>query len=188
LVFAFWTAEERGLLGSEAYGARPIYPLAKTAANLTLDVLQTAGPSRDVLLVGAGQSSLEDELARAAARQQRVITPESLPERGLFYRADHFSLARRGVPVLLLMALSGGPDLREGGRAAGDRWLADYMRCYHQTCDTWDANWDLRGAVQDIELFHSLGAELANSNLWPEWRSASEFKAVRDQSIKERAR
>jgi Zn-dependent M28 family amino/carboxypeptidase len=186
LVFALWTAEERGLLGSEAYAAQPIYPLAKMAANLTLDVLQTAGPSRDVLLVGAGQSSLEDDLARAASEQQRVITPESLPERGLFYRADHFSLARRGVPVLLLMALSGGPDLRAGGRAAGERWLTDYMRCYHQTCDTWNANWDLRGAVQDIELFHTLGSELANSNRWPEWRSASEFKAVRDQSAEER--
>jgi Zn-dependent M28 family amino/carboxypeptidase len=188
LVFALWTAEERGLLGSEAYAAQPLYPLAKTAANLTLDVLQTAGPSRDVLLVGAGQSSLEDDLARAAAEQQRVITPETLPERGLFYRADHFSLARRGVPVLLLMALSGGPDLREGGRAAGDRWLSDYMRCYHQTCDTWDSNWDLRGAAQDVELFQSLGSALANSNRWPEWRSASEFKSIRDQSAKERAR
>ncbi|HVF16417.1 MAG TPA: M20/M25/M40 family metallo-hydrolase, partial [Steroidobacteraceae bacterium] len=150
MVFALWTAEERGLLGSEAYAAEPIYPLAKTAANLTLDILQTAGPSRDVLLVGAGQSSLEDDLTRAAARQQRVITPEALPERGLFYRADHFSLAKRGVPVLLNMALAGAYDLQAGGREAGERWLSDFTaNCYLQACDQWLPSWDLRGAVQE---------------------------------------
>ncbi|MET0533364.1 MAG: M28 family metallopeptidase [Steroidobacter sp.] len=187
LIFAAWTAEERGLIGSQAYAARPLYPLAKTVANLTLDVLQTAGLARDVLLVGAGQSNLEDDLARAAAAQDRTITPETLPERGLFYRADHFSLARRGVPVLLLMALSGAPDMREGGRAAGEKWLADYMRCYHQTCDAWDENWDLRGAVQDTELFHTIAAELANSWRWPQWRPDSEFHAIRETSTRERS-
>jgi Zn-dependent M28 family amino/carboxypeptidase len=186
LVFAAWTAEERGLIGSQAYASNPVYPLPKTVANLTLDVLQTAGLSRDVLLVGAGQSELEDDLARAARKQDRTITPETLPERGLFYRADHFSLARQGVPVLLLMALSGAPDLREGGRAAGEKWLADYMRCYHQTCDLWDANWDLRGAAQDVELFHAIAGDLANSGRWPQWRSDSEFRAIRERSRPER--
>ena len=186
LVFAAWTAEERGLIGSQAYASRPLYPLSKTVANLTLDVLQTAGLARDVLLVGAGQSNLEDDLARAAAAQGRTITPETLPERGLFYRADHFSLARRGVPVLLLMALSGAADMREGGRAAGEKWLADYMRCYHQTCDAWDASWDLRGAAQDVELFHTIASELANSRRWPQWRADSEFHAIRERSRNER--
>jgi Zn-dependent M28 family amino/carboxypeptidase len=182
LVFAAWTAEERGLIGSQAYASNPVYPLAKTVTNLTLDVLQTAGLSRDVLLVGAGQSDLEDDLARAAQKQDRIITPETLPERGLFYRADHFSLARQGVPVLLLMALSGAPDLRAGGRPAGEKWLTDYMRCYHQTCDAWDANWDLRGAAQDVELFHIMASELANSRRWPQWRADSEFHAIREKS------
>ena len=182
LVFALWTAEERGLLGSLAYAEHPIYPLGKTVANLMLDILQTAGPARDVLLVGEGQSDLEDDLARAAAAQGRVVTPEALPERGLFYRADHFPLAKKGVPVLLLMAMSGGAELVEGGRAAGDRWLADYMQCYHQTCDRWSPQWDLRGAAQDVALFHAIGAELANSRRWPQWRAGSEFRAVRDQS------
>jgi Zn-dependent M28 family amino/carboxypeptidase len=186
LVFAAWTAEERGLIGSYAYAARPLYPLSKTVANLTLDILQTAGLARDVLLVGAGQSDLEDDLARAAAAQDRTITPETLPERGLFYRADHFPLARQGVPVILLMALSGAADMREGGRAAGDKWLADYMRCYHQTCDAWDANWDLRGAAQDVELFRTIATELANSRRWPQWRPDSEFGAIRKRSAKER--
>ena len=157
LVFAAWTAEERGLLGSQFYAAKPLYPLEKTVANLTLDILQTAGLAKDVLLVGAGQSELEDDLARAAAAQGRVVTPESLPERGLFYRADHFPLARQGVPVLLLMAISGAADMREGGREAGNRWLEGYMRCYHQPCDAWDASLDFRGAAQDVELFHTIG-------------------------------
>ncbi len=182
LVFALWTAEERGLLGSLDYAERPLYPLERTVANLTLDILQTAGPARDVLLVGEGQGDLEDDLARAAAAQGRVVTPEALPERGLFYRADHFPLAKKGVPVLLLMAMSGGADLFDGGRAAGDRWLAGYMKCYHQTCDRWSPQWDLRGAVQDVELFHAIGARLANSRHWPQWRAGSEFRAVRDQS------
>lgn len=182
LVFALWTAEERGLLGSTAYAEHPVYPLATTVANLTLDILQTAGPARDVLLVGEGQSDLEDDLARAAATQGRTVTPEALPERGLFYRADHFPLARQGVPVLLLMAMSGGADLVVGGRDAGNRWLEAYMRCYHQPCDRWSADWDLRGAAQDIELFHVIGRELANSQRWPAWRAGSEFEATREAS------
>ena len=186
LVFAAWTAEERGLLGSQIYAAKPLYPLEKTVANLTLDILQTAGLAKDVLLVGAGQSELEDDLARAAAVQSRVVTPESLPERGLFYRADHFPLARNGVPVLLLMAISGAADMREGGREAGNRWLEAYMRCYHQPCDAWDASLDFRGAAQDVELFHTIGKDLANSTRWPQWRPGSEFHAVRAKSNAQR--
>jgi Zn-dependent M28 family amino/carboxypeptidase len=182
LVFAAWTAEERGLLGSQAYAEKPLYPLEKTVANLTLDILQTAGPARDVLLVGAGQSELEDYLAKAAASQQRSITNEAFPERGLFYRADHFPFARRGVPVLLLMGISGGPDLVRGGRAAGEKWLADYMSCYHQTCDRWTPEWDLRGATQDVELIRAIGNRLANSRDWPQWRDESEFAAIRRSS------
>ena len=171
------------MLGSEAYATDPIYPLEKTVANFTLDILQTAGPAHDVILVGEGQSDLEGDLERAAAAQGRVVTPENLPENGLFFRADHFSVAQRGVPVLLLMGIAGGADLVEGGRAAGDQWIAEYTgKCYHQTCDSWDASWDLRGAVQDIELFHTIIGELGNSNRWPQWQEGSEFKGVREQS------
>lgn len=186
LVFALWSGEERGLLGSETYAVNPVYPAAKTVANLTLDILQTAGPAKDVMLVGAGQNSLEDMLGDAAKAQGRVVTPEALPERGLFYRADHFSVARRGVPTLLLMAISGAPDLVVGGRAAGQAWLDGYMKCYHQTCDAWGADWDLRGAAQDVGLFQTIGTKLANSRLWPEWRDGSEFKSVRAESAGER--
>lgn len=186
LVFALWSGEERGLLGSETYAVKPVYPAAKTVANLTLDILQTAGPARDVLLVGAGQNSLEDMLGDAAKAQGRVVTPEALPERGLFYRADHFSVARRGVPTLLLMAISGASDLVTGGRPAGQAWLDGYMKCYHQTCDAWGPDWDLRGAAQDVGLFRTIGTKLANSRLWPEWRDDSEFKSVRAESAGER--
>jgi len=183
VVFAAWTAEERQMLGSNAYAQDPIYPLAKTVANLTLDILNTAGPSRDVVLVGEGQSELENDLARAAAAQGRKVTPESLPENGLFYRADHFPMARGGVPVLLIMQIAGAADLVDGGRQGGRQWLDDYIGyCYHQTCDSWDPDWDLRGAAQDIELFRAIIQDLGNSRRWPEWKAGSEFKAVREQS------
>ncbi len=187
IVFAAWTAEESGLLGSEYYANNPLYPLEKTAANLTLDILQTAGLARDVILVGEGQSDLEDDLRAAAALQNRTLTPENLPENGLFYRADHFSMARRGVPVLLIMGIAGGADLVTGGRAAGDQWIADYTgNCYHQTCDAWSEDWDLAGAVQDIELFETIVKDLGSSRRWPQWRPGSEFKALRDSSEFER--
>ena len=183
VVFALWTAEERGLLGSETYANHPIYPPATMAANFTLDILETAGPSRDVVLIGAGQDSLESDLAAAAARQGRRVTPDSHPERGLFYRADHFSLAKRGVPTLLLMAVGGGPDLVKGGRAAGDAWVTDYTaNCYHKTCDAWSPDWDLRGAAHDVDLVLDVGERLANSSQWPAWNTGSEFKGVRDET------
>lgn len=183
VVFAAWTAEEAGLLGSAAYAAKPIYPLHSTVANFTLDILQTAGLAKDVILVGEGQSDLEEDLLRAAALQSRVVTPENLPENGLFFRADHFSLARQGVPVLLLMGIAGGADLIEGGRVAGDQWIADYTgNCYHQTCDSWSADWDLRGAVEDIELFHTILRDLGDSTRWPQLKSSSEFKAIRSET------
>jgi Zn-dependent M28 family amino/carboxypeptidase len=182
LVFAAWTAEERGLLGSETFAVHPLFALDETVADLTLDILQTAGPARDVVLVGAGQNELEDDLKRAAAALGRTVTPDARPERGLFYRADHFPLARRGVPTLLLMAIGGGEDLLNGGRAAGDAWVADYTaHCYHEPCDAWSADWDLRGAAEDVDLFYRIGRDLGNSRRWPGWRPDSEFKAIRDR-------
>ena len=187
LVFAAWTAEERGLLGSETFATHPLFPPAKTVADMTIDILQTAGPAHDVILIGAGQTDLEKDLARAAAAQGRTITPDAKPERGLFYRADHFSFAKRGVPTLLLMGIGGGADLLKGGRAAGDTWVRDYTEhCYHQTCDSWTADWDLRGAAQDIDLFYQIGLRLGNSRRWPQWNASSEFKAVRDSSASQR--
>lgn len=186
LVFALWTGEERGLLGSEHYATHPVYPLATTAANLTLDILQTAGPAKDVIQVGVGQSSLDALLADAARTQGRTITPETASERGLFYRADHFSVARRGVPALLLMALGGAPELRAGGRGAGQAWLDGYMACYHKTCDLWSADWNLAAAAQDVDLFGVIGERLSHAGNWPRWSAASEFAKLREASAAER--
>jgi Zn-dependent M28 family amino/carboxypeptidase len=187
LYFAAWTGEERGLLGSEFYGVNPTTSLPKMAANFTMDVLQTAGPSRDVVLVGYGQSQLDDRLAAAAKRQGRTVTPDAHPEKGLFFRADHFSRAKHGVPVMLLMGLGGGPDLLAGGRAAGDRWVNDYtVNCYHKACDAWSADWDLRGAAADVDLLYAMGRDLASSRAWPDWKPGSEFRAIRAETTGQR--
>src|SRR3546814_1158055 len=134
------------LLGAEAYATKPIFPLEKTVANLGLDIRQTAGRAKDVVLVVKGQGTLEDDLARFAGAQGRTVTPESLPERGLFYRADHFSLAKRGVPVLLMMGIAGASDLVDGGKEAGQAWVDAYTgKCYHQACDAWGPDWNQIG-------------------------------------------
>ncbi|MBS0332420.1 MAG: M28 family peptidase [Proteobacteria bacterium] len=188
LAFGVWTAEERGLLGSEYFASNhPRFPLATTVANFTMDVVQTAGPSHDLVLVGDGKSSLDKDLAAAAAKQHRTITPDPHPEKALFYRADHFSVAKRGVPTELIMGMAAGPDLLAGGREAGDRWVNDYTtRCYHQVCDDWSPSWDLRGAAQDIDLFYEVGKKLANSREWPTWDADSEFKAERAKTAAQR--
>ncbi len=183
ILFAAWTAEERGLLGSEFYAQRNEPALAKMVANYTFDVLQTSGPSRDLVLVGAGQNELEPEVAVIAARYGRTITPDPKPERALFYRADHFSLAKRGVPVMLFRGMGGGADLVNGGRAAGDRWVEDYTaRCYHQTCDRWESTQNYQGAADDVNLAFEAGRALANSTRWPDWNPSSEFKPIRAKS------
>jgi Zn-dependent M28 family amino/carboxypeptidase len=184
LVFAAWTAEERGLLGSEYYAQHPLFPMETTVANLTFDTLQWNGPVKDAVLVGRGQSGdMEALLTSAAKAQGRYVTDENHPERGLFYRADHFSFAKRGVPVLLDMALAGAYDMVFGGRPAGERWLDSFTAtCYHQTCDAWAPTWNLKGAAQEAELFYAIGNRLANSRTWPQWNPSSEFAKVRAAS------
>jgi Zn-dependent M28 family amino/carboxypeptidase len=140
-----------------------------------------------VVLVGAGQNSLERDLAAAAKTQGRTVTPDAHPERALFYRADHFSVAKRGVPTLLIMGIGGGPDLVKGGREAGDKWVSDYtVHCYHQPCDDIGPDWDLRGAAQDVDLLYLAGKSLASSRRWPDWNPGSEFKAVRAKTAAQR--
>jgi Zn-dependent M28 family amino/carboxypeptidase len=184
LVFAAWTAEERGLLGSEYYAQHPLFPMETTVANLTFDTLQWNGPVKDAVLVGRGQSGdMEALLTSAAKAQGRYVTDENHPERGLFYRADHFSFAKRGVPVLLDMAHAGAYDMVECGRPAGERWLDSFTAtCYHQTCDAWAPTWNLKGAAQEAELFYAIGNRLANSRTWPQWNPSSEFAKVRAAS------
>ncbi len=186
-VFAAWTAEERGLLGSEYYGLHPTVSFPKMAANFTMDTLQTAGASRDVVLIGYGQNALDGSLKAAAAAQGRTVTPDAHPERGLFYRADHFPMAKRGVPVQLLMGLGGGPDLVKGGREAGEAWVNQFTAdCYHKACDAWRPDWDLTGAAQDVDLLWVQGKALATGRAWPAWSADSEFAPVRAATASQR--
>ena len=180
IVFLFVTAEEKGLLGSAYYAEHPLYPPEKTAAVYNMDGLATAGPANEVSLRGGQQVDLEDDLAAAAATQARRLSPDTRPEAGYFYRSDHFSFAKIGVPAL---SINSGQDLMDGGadagRAAEDEYTA---RRYHQPDDEWSEAMDLRGLALDTELIFMLGRDLANSTRWPEWKPNSEFKAVRDAS------
>lgn len=185
IVFAFWTAEEKGLLGSEYYAANPVYPLETTVAGFNIDALSPAGRAHDVVVVGSGQSDLEDRLKTVLTANNRVITPDASPEAGYFYRSDHFPMAKRGVPMLYM---DSGVDLLVGGRAAGDSADAAYRRdAYHQPADEYNAaRWDLSGIAEDISILYGLGMQLANSRDWPNYRTTSEFRPVRDKSAASR--
>jgi Zn-dependent M28 family amino/carboxypeptidase len=185
LVFAAWTAEEKGLLGSEYYAANPVYPLETTVAGFNVDALAPTGPSRDVLIVGYGQSELEDRLERVLAAGGRTVARDPHPEAGYFYRSDHFPMAKRGVPMLYI---DSGVDLLEGGTAAGSAADAAYRTDrYHQPADEYDAaTWTFAGMAQDLGVLHRLGTELAMSRDWPNYRATSEFRPVRDASAARR--
>jgi Zn-dependent M28 family amino/carboxypeptidase len=180
IVFLFVTAEEKGLLGSAYYAEHPLYPPQTTAAVYNMDGLATSGPSNDVSLRGGEQVSLEEDLADAASARGRRLSPDKRPEAGYFYRSDHFSFAKIGVPAL---SINSGQDLMDGGVDAGRSAEDEYTaQRYHQPGDEWSANMDLRGLALDTELIFTLGRDLANSTRWPSWKDTSEFKAVRDES------
>ncbi len=180
VLFMAVTAEEKGLLGSQYYAAHPLYPLETTVADINIDNLDADGPARDVSTRGGDQVSLEDSLAEVARRHGQSFSPDPNPGAGMFYRADHFSFAKSGVPGISLIH---GRDLVKGGRAAGDAWNADYIaHRYHQPADEWSPGMDLTGQAADAELAFELGEDLANARVWPQWKPNSEFKAIRDAS------
>ena len=184
IVFLSVTAEEQGLLGSAWYARHPVYPLAKTVANLNIDVLNTYGPTKDITYSGKGQSELEDFLADEAKKNNRYVAPEDHPEAGHYFRSDHFNFARAGVPSL---TADGGVDDLTRGTAYGKQKHDEYTaQRYHQPADQIDSTWDLAGGLQDVELVYAIGEKLANSRAWPEWKPGSEFKAIRDKSAAER--
>ena len=184
VVFLAVTAEEKGLLGSEYYGQHPLYPLGKTVAMINTDVMGVNGPARDYSVRGAGDFELVDELKAIATAAGRSFTPERRPETGSFYRSDHFSLAKVGVPAI---TFTPGLDLVNGGLARGEAMAADYTeKRYHQPDDEYLRDWDLSGMVQDGALLHALGMRLATTRLWPNYGPASEFRALRDRTASER--
>jgi Zn-dependent M28 family amino/carboxypeptidase len=180
VLFLSVTAEEKGLIGSAYYAAHPLYPLAKTVADLNMDALDVYGRARDMTTAGSGQTSLQDDLARYLKAEGRYYTPDPSPEAGHFYRSDHFSFAKAGVPAI---SIGSGQDLLKGGRPAGQAAKAAYVKDrYHQPSDEWSPDWDLSGEVQDLNLLYRLGRDLAMSDAWPSWNADSEFKAIRDQT------
>ncbi len=184
VVFALWTAEEKGLLGASWYADHPVLPLATMAAQFNLDPHVVLGRTRDLELIGVGRTPLEADLARVAAAQGLRVVPEENTEAGWYYRSDHYAFAQKGVPGVYFRA---GRDLVKGGVAAGERERARYnAQCYHQTCDEFNAQWDMTGAAQEGSVAYTLGQEIANSQGWPGWNASEPFAAERAKTIDQR--
>lgn len=181
ILFLATTAEEQGLLGSEFYAQKPIYPLAKTAAVINIDGVNVHGRTRDLVLVGSGASELDDYVRDAAGEQGRVVRPDPEPEKGFYYRSDHFPFAREGVPAL---NPEGGTDYigkpSEFARRVREQWTE---RDYHNPSDVVKDDWDLKGAREDLKVFMAVGFRVADADRFPEWRSGHEFKAKRDAML-----
>ncbi len=186
VVFLAVTAEESGLLGSKWYAGHPVYPLATTVADLNIDnpYKGVDGRMRDVAVVGYGNSELDDYLAAQAETQGRVVVQEPNPEKGSYYRSDHFNFAAQGVPALYTTRST---DSREHGKAWGQRQLDAFVsNIYHKPGDEYSPDWDVTGMVEDVQLFYGVGRTLADSHDWPNWRPGTEFRARRDASEGER--
>ncbi len=180
IVFLAVTGEELGLLGSKYYSENPLYPLARTAGGINMDGLNVVGNTRDFVVIGKGKSELENYMKRATDLYGLTVRNEPSPQAGYFYRSDHFSLAKQGVPMLYA---EGGEDLVEGGVAAGHAAAEDYrINRYHQPSDEYDPKWNWSGAIRDLEIYWLIGRELADSMDWPNWNPGDEFRAIRDQS------
>ncbi len=180
VVFMAVTAEEKGLLGSEYYAANPLYPAAKTAGAINTDVMGVLGPARDFSVRGNQKFGLLDVLVEEGARRGRRYTPDPAAGTGTFYRSDHFTFAKAGIPAL---SFTQGEDLVNGGVERMRAWEANYRaNMYHQPADEYSPDWDFTGIAQDAELLHAVGLRLANSNEWPNWSQDSEFRAARDAS------
>jgi len=182
IVFLAVTAEEKGLLGSRWYAQNPLYPLTRTVANINMDGLSHWGRTRDVVVVGKGQSTLEDVLAGHVAAQGREVAPDPTPEKGSYYRSDHFEFAKVGVPALYTgrgVQLIGQPE------GAGQQRIDEYVsRDYHKVSDEVRPDWEMSGAVEHLQLLLRLGIDVANEPAYPEWKDGSEFKARREAQLK----
>ena len=180
ILFLALTAEESGLLGADYYAAHPLYPLNRTVGGVNMDALSLAGPARDVTVVGGGKSDLDPYLAAALKAEKRRASPDRSPEKGYYYRSDHFAFAKRGVPMF---NVDGGQDLVKGGRKAGKAWADDYTtNRYHQPGDEYDPAWDWSGVARDLQLYYRLGRMLAETGAWPNWMPGDEFRRIRDES------
>ena len=179
-VFLAVTLEESGLLGSKYYAEHPVYPLARTVGGVNMDGVSPGSPSRDVQVSGGDKNELTRYLGAAMKQMGFYQTPENHPERGGYYRSDHFSFAKLGVPMFAVGRCS---DWINGGKAAGEAAGEDYVQHrYHQRSDEFDPTWDWSGAQQEVQLYYLLGRMLAMGSDWPNWHKGDEFRATRDRS------
>ena len=180
VVFLAVTAEESGLLGSKYYAENPVFPLAKTVGGVNMDAFSMAGPAKNLTVIGKGKSELDGYLDAAAKSEGRTPEMEPTPEKGFYYRSDHFSFAKLGVPMVYF---EGGDDLVTGGKAAAKAAAEDYEKNrYHAPSDEFDENWDWSGVMSDLKLYYRVGRMLAMTDAWPNWNDGDEFRAVRDKS------
>ena len=181
VLFLAVTAEEKGLLGAKYYAQNPLYPLAKTLADINMDGVNQWGRTEDLVVIGLGNSTLDDLLAEAAQAQGRVLEPDAEPEKGFFYRSDHFEFAKEGVPALYVDAGTRFIGKPEGyGEQKRDEYTASD---YHQVSDEVKPDWDLEGAAEDARLLFRVGLRVATTDMWPQWKPGTEFKAKRDAMV-----
>jgi Zn-dependent M28 family amino/carboxypeptidase len=176
------TAEEKGLLGAKYYAENPLYPLAKTLADINMDGLNQWGRTSDVTVIGLGNSTLDDVLRDLATAAGRTLRSDPEPEKGYFYRSDHFEFAKKGVPALYT-----GDGIEYIGKPAGfaQEKRAEYLaNDYHKVSDEIKPGWDFSGGVEDLRLLFEVGRRVAEGTTWPEWKSGTEFKAAREASLK----
>jgi Zn-dependent M28 family amino/carboxypeptidase len=182
ILFLAVTAEEQGLLGSQYYSVTPIYPLAKTVADINMDSWNINGPTKDMTLVGFGASELDDYAREAAAEQNRVVHGDAEPEKGFYYRSDHFNFAKQGVPA---MDIGAGVDYvgksADYAKKIRDEWTE---HVYHTPKDVVTSDWDLRGTAEDLKLLLAVGYRVAQADKMPEWRPGNEFRAKREAMLK----
>ncbi|WP_075350357.1 M28 family metallopeptidase [Algoriphagus marinus] len=183
VIFLAVTAEEQGLWGSLYYALNPIYPKEKTVANINMDGINPYGKMKDVSIIGVGQSDMEDLLNVELEKVGRYSAPDPTPTAGYYFRSDHFSFAKVGIPALYIGT---GIDHFEKGKEYGKQLEDDYVqKYYHKPSDEYDTSrWNLDGAVDDVQLLYSVGRNLANSDTWPRWKASSEFRAIREAYMK----
>jgi Zn-dependent M28 family amino/carboxypeptidase len=180
IIFLSVTAEEQGLWGSAYYAQNPVYPASKTLANINMDGLNNIGKTKDIIIVGQGQSDLEDDLKQAAQKMDRYTSFETHPEAGYYYRSDHFNFAKVGIPALYT---SRGIDVIGKGKDFGKQQEDDYReKHYHRPSDQINSVWNLDGAIEDLKLMFMVGKHVSETEQWPEWKEGSEFKKLRPQA------
>jgi Zn-dependent M28 family amino/carboxypeptidase len=182
ILFLLVTAEEKGLLGSKYYAAHPLYPLERTLADINIDGVNAWGRAKEIISIGMGQSNLDDLLIEVAKGQGRVVKPDAEPEKGYYYRSDHFEFAKRGVPAL---DPEGGRELIGKPDGYGKQKQDEYIeKDYHKVSDQIRPDWDLSGAVEDARLMLEVGYQVAEGDAFPEWKPDSEFRARREAMLK----